>query len=585
MTQKNEPLITALYERLSRDDDQQGDSNSIVNQKSYLTTYAADHGFAHCRHYTDDGFSGGNFERPGWKQLIADIDAGLVGVVIAKDLSRVRRDYIQTGFYTEVYFRRKGVRFIAIGNGVDTVNPISSEFAPFMNVLNEMYLREQSKKMRTFFRQRGNSGIPTNTLCVYGYRKDPADKNHWLVDDEAAAVVRRIYQLAIDCHGPYEIARILEADKVECPAYYNATHDTCMKRSNTDMSKPYAWNGVTVSNILQRPEYMGHTVNFRSSKNGLKAKRQTKPQEEWMIFKDTHEAIIPEDRWQLAQCVLAVRRRTDSTGEANPLTGKLYCAECGARLNNHRSRAKQTGRESDDYYDCPTYSQGKGNCCCHYVTTAFIRSVLLQMIRSVSRYAVSDEAAFADQVRALSEVRHADAVKDMTAEAAKSRKRIAELDTIIQKLYESYALGKTPESRFNLLSSTYEKEQAQLKDKLAKTEEALGTYHADTTNIEAFMTLARQYRDTDELTASVINSFIDRVVVHAPKKVNGQRHVQIDVIFRFIGCFTVPVAPNIMTEEQLQEEARRAKERKRNHKKYLRKKERNKKLPHDQAAA
>lgn len=585
MTQKNEPLITALYERLSRDDDQQGDSNSIVNQKSYLTTYAADHGFAHCRHYTDDGFSGGNFERPGWKQLIADIDAGLVGVVIAKDLSRVGRDYIQTGFYTEVYFRRKGVRFIAIGNGVDTVNPISSEFSPFMNVLNEMYLREQSKKMRTFFRQRGNSGIPTNTLCVYGYRKDPADKNHCLVDDEAAAVVRRIYQLAIDCHGPYEIARILEADKVECPAYYNATHDTCMKRSNTDMSKPYAWNGVTVSNILQRPEYMGHTVNFRSSKNGLKAKRQTKPQEEWMIFKDTHEAIIPEDRWQLAQCVLAVRRRTDSTGEANPLTGKLYCAECGARLNNHRSRAKQTGRESDDYYDCPTYSQGKGNCCCHYVTTAFIRSVLLQMIRSVSRYAVSDEAAFADQVRALSEVRHADAVKDMTAEAAKSRKRIAELDTIIQKLYESYALGKTPESRFNLLSSTYEKEQAQLKDKLAKTEEALGTYHADTTNIEAFMTLARQYRDTDELTASVINSFIDRVVVHAPKKVNGQRHVQIDVIFRFIGCFTVPVAPTIMTEEQLQEEARRAKERKRNHKKYLRKKERNKKLPHDQAAA
>ncbi len=585
MTQKNEPLITALYERLSRDDDQQGDSNSIVNQKSYLTTYAADHGFAHCRHYTDDGFSGGNFERPGWKQLIADIDAGLVGVVIAKDLSRVGRDYIQTGFYTEVYFRRKGVRFIAIGNGVDTVNPISSEFAPFMNVLNEMYLREQSKKMRTFFRQRGNSGIPTNTLCVYGYRKDPADKNHWLVDDEAAAVVRRIYQLAIDCHGPYEIARILEADKVECPAYYNATHDTCMKRSNTDMSKPYAWNGVTVSNILQRPEYMGHTVNFRSSKNGLKAKRQTKPQEEWMIFKDTHEAIIPEDRWQLAQCVLAVRRRTDSTGEANPLTGKLYCAECGARLNNHRSRAKQTGWESDDYYDCPTYSQGKGNCCCHYVTTAFIRSVLLQMIRSVSRYAVSDEAAFTDQVRALSEVRHADAVKDMTAEAAKSRKRIAELDTIIQKLYESYALGKTPESRFNLLSSTYEKEQAQLKDKLAKTEEALGTYHANTTNIEAFMTLARQYRDTDELTASVINSFIDRVVVHAPKKVNGHRHVQIDVIFRFIGCFTVPVAPTIMTEEQLQEEARRAKERKRNHKKYLRKKERNKKLPHDQAAA
>ena len=583
--QKNESLITALYERLSRDDDLRGDSNSIVNQKSYLTAYAEDHGFAHCRHYTDDGYSGGSFERPGWKQLIADIDAGLVGVVIAKDLSRIGRDYIQTGFYTEVYFRRKGVRFIAIGNGVDTVNTISSEFAPFMNVLNEMYLRDQSKKMRTFFRQRGNSGKPTNTLCVYGYRKDPADKNHWLKDDEAAAVVRRIYRMAIDCHGPYEIARILESEKVECPAYYNAIHDTCMKRSNTDMTKPYSWNGVTVSNILKRPEYMGHTVNFRSSKNGLKAKRQTRSSEEWMIFQNTHEPIIPEDEWQLAQCVLSVRRRTDSTGEANPLTGKLYCAECGAKLNNHRSRAKQSGRESDDYYDCPTYSQSKGDCRCHYVTTAFIRSMLLQTIQSVSQYAISDEAAFADQVRSLSKLRHADAAKAMTADEAKVQKRISELDTIIQKLYESYALGKTPESRFNLLSATYEKEQAVLKDKLAQIENSLATYHADSSNIEAFMTLARQYRDADELTASVINSFIDRVIVHAPQKVNGQRSVRIDVIFRFIGSFAVPTAELQPTAEKLEEEARRAKEREKNHQKYLRRKERKKKLSLDQTAA
>jgi len=509
----------------------------------------------------------------------------LVGTVIAKDLSRIGRDYIQTGFYTEVYFRRKGVRFIAIDNGVDTVNPISSEFAPFMNVLNEMYLRDQSKKMRTFFRQRGNSGKPTNTLCVYGYRKDPADKNHWLIDDEAAAVVRRIYRLAIDCHGPYEIASILSSEQVGCPAYYNATHDTCMKRSNTDMSKPYAWNGATVSNILKRPEYMGHTVNFRSSKNGLKAKRQASPSEKWMIFQNTHEPIIPEDEWQLAQCVLSVRRRTDSTGISNPLTGKLYCAECGAKLNNHRSRAKQSGRESDDYYDCPTHSQGKGDCRCHYVTTAFIRSMLLQTIQNVSQYAVSDEAAFADQVRALSEVRHADAVKAMTADAAKAQKRITELDTIIQKLYESYALGKTPESRFNLLSATYEKEQAELKAKLAKSEEALATYHADTTNIEAFMTLARQYRDADELTASVINSFIDRVIVHSPQKVNGQRRVQIEVIFRFIGSFAVPTAESQPTAKELEEEARRAKEREKNHQKYLRRKERKKKPSHEQTAA
>ena len=304
-----------------------------------------------------------------------------------------------------------------------------------------------------------------------------------------------------------------------------------------------------------------------------------------MIFQNTHEPIIPEDEWQLAQCVLSVRRRTDSTGTANPLTGKLYCADCGAKLNNHRSRARQSGRESDDYYDCRTYSQSKGDCRCHYVTTAFIRSMLLQTIQSVSQYAVSDETAFADQVRVLSEVRHADAVKAMTADAAKAQKRISELDTIIQKLYESYALGKTPESRFNLLSVTYEKEQATLKDQLAQIETALATYHADSSNIEAFMVLAKQYRDVDELTASVINSFIDRVIVHAPQKVNGQRCVRIEIIFRFIGSFAVPTAESQPTAEELEEEARRAKESEKNHQKYLRRKERKKKQSHERTAA
>ena len=570
----NESKITALYERLSRDDELEGESNSIINQKSYLQSYAEEKGFTNCRHYTDDGYSGGNFERPGWKQLIADIDAGLISALIAKDLSRVGRDYVETGFYTEVYFRRKGVRFIAIGNGVGTINPISSEFAPFMNVLNEMYLRDQSKKMRTCYRQKGSSGLPTNNLCVYGYRKDPEDKNHWLIDDEAAAVVKRIFRLAIDCHGPYEIARILSDDRVECPAYYNAVHENCMKRSSTDMSKPYAWNGVTVSNILRRPEYMGHTVNFRSIKNSLKAKRQNKPMDDWLIFKNTHDAIIPQDEWELAQYVLHVRRRTDSTGEANPLTGKLFCAECGAMLNNHRSKRKNTGRTSDDYYDCPTYSQGKGDCSCHYVTTAFIRSVLLQAIRIVSRYAISDEAAFAEQVRSLSALRHENAVKEKTSEIKQAKKRIAELDVIIQKLYESYALGKTTENRFEVLSAAYEKEQHELKAILARDEAALSNYNTDSTNIERFMALAQKYRDVDELTAPVINSFIDKVIVHAPQKVNGQRCIQVEIIFHFIGNFTVPQLQSLPTEDELRMEARRAKERERSHQKYLRRKKR-----------
>ncbi len=319
---------------------------------------------------------------------------------------------------------------------------------------------------------------------------------------------------------------------------------------------------------------MGHTVNFRSIKNGLKAKRQSKPKEEWLIFKNTHDVIIPQDEWELAQYVLYVRRRTDSTGEANPLTGKLFCAECGAMLNNHRSKATTTGRTSDDYYDCPTYSQGKGDCSCHYITTAFIRAVLLQAIRTVSRYAISDEVTFAEQVRSLSALRHADAVKEKTSEIKQAKKRIAELDVIIQKLYEAYALGKTPENRFELLSSAYEKEQTELKAILARDEAALSDYNTDSSNIERFMALAWKYRDVEKLTAPVINSFIDKVIVHAPKKINGQRCMQIEIIFQFIGNFAVPQLQSIPTEDELRMEARRAKEREQNHQKYLRRKER-----------
>ena len=535
--------VTALYERLSRDDEQANESLSITNQKSYLAEYAARNGFTNCRHYTDDGYSGGNFDRPGWKQLIADIDAGKVGVVIAKDLSRVGRDYIETGFYTEVYFRQKDIRFSAIGNGVDTINPVSGEFAPFMNVLNEMYLRDQSRKMRACYHQKGNAGLPTNNLCIYGYCKDPEDRNHWLVDEKAAAVVRRIFELAMECHGPYEIARILEQEQIYCPAYYNTIHDNCMNRSNTNMSQPYAWNGVTVTNILKRPEYMGHTVNFRSSKNGLKAKRVQNAREEWRIFKNTHEAIIPPDRWELAQYALYVRRRTDSTGTANPLTGKLVCAECGALMNNRRSKAGKTGRPSDDFYDCPTYSHGNG-CCGHYISTANVREIVLQAIRSVGQYAICNKNEFAEKVREVSALQHTDEVRRKQQEAEKARKRIIELDTIIQRLYERFALGKIPESRFDALTAGYEKEQSDLRNLLAEAEAELVSYQNDTENIDRFMKVIRKYRNPETLTAPMLNELVDKIIVHAPVKVNGKRHMQVDVIFRFIGSFAVPQQEN-----------------------------------------
>ena len=315
--------ITALYERLSRDDDLMGESNSILNQKAYLENYAAQHGYTNIAHYTDDGWSGGNFERPDWKRMIADIEAGKICRVIVKDMSRAGRDYLQTGFYTEVFFRQHGVHFIAIANGVDSEDQNSNEFAPFLNIMNEWYLRDQSRKVSAAYKIKGNSGKHTSTHAIYGYKKDPEDKDHWIIDEEAAAVVRRIFQMSIEGHGGYEIAQILTREKVESPSYYLASRGIGLFKNRKDMTRPYDWYGNSVNVLLSKPEYMGHTVNFRTSKKSYKDKRVMNPPEEWLIFKNTHEAIVDPETWHLAQQTRKTVHRTDTTGVANPLTGLM----------------------------------------------------------------------------------------------------------------------------------------------------------------------------------------------------------------------------------------------------------------------
>ena len=327
-TRQTEEKNTALYERLSRDDDVAGDSNSILNQKRYLESFA--------KH----GWSGGNFERPGWKRLVADIEAGKVAHLLCKDLSRIGRNYLQTGFYTEIMFRQYGVHFIAVANNIDSDEQESSEFAPFLNIMNEWYLRDQSKKVAAAYRVKGKAGKPTSNSAIYGYKKDPEDKDHWLVDEEAAAVVRRIFRLAVEGHGPYEISKMLTAEKVECPGYYLAKQRAKQKKQGKksgtsmldklDKNRPYDWYGNTVSTLLERPEYMGHTVNFRSSKKSYRDKRVRNAPEDWLIFENTHEAIVDPETWQLAQQVKRTMRRTDTTGVANPFTGLVFCADCGA---------------------------------------------------------------------------------------------------------------------------------------------------------------------------------------------------------------------------------------------------------------
>ena len=580
--------ITALYERLSRDDEAIGDSNSIINQKLQLESYAAQHGFMNCVHYTDDGWSGGNFERPDWKRLIADIEAGKIGCVIAKDMSRIGRDYLQTGFYTEVMFRERGVRFIAIGNGVDSADQSTGEFAPFINIMSEWYLRDCSRKQKAAYQVRGRAGKPTTNHAIYGYRKDPEDKHHWLIDEEAAAVVQRIFRLSIEGYGPNQIAGILRDDKIERPSVYMGKRGQGTQRNSFDASRPYDWNGTSITHILAKPEYMGHTVNFRSYKESYKDKHAIKrPPEEWTIFEHTHEAIVDLETWKLAQQIRKTVKRTDSTGTANPLTGLVFCADCGSKMYNHRKKSFSekeghgidpvTGLYPYDSYDCSTHSltfhHSQQECSSHYIRTRDLRTLLLDTIKTVSAYAISNEAEFIEKVRAASEVRQAQAAKDLKRKLTKDRKRFKELDGLIKKLYEAYAGEKISEKRFEVLSGEYEQEQEALEAAIALEQAELDTYEADTAKVDQFLELARKYTDFSVLTTPMIYEFVDKILVHAPDRSSGERTQEVDIYLKFIGKFDVPLpepTPEELAEMEkvrqqrayYREKARRAREKK-----------------------
>ena len=579
--QTEEQKITALYERLSRDDDVAGDSNSILNQKRYLESYAQQRGYSNIVHYTDDGWSGGNFERPGWKRLIADIEAGKVAHLLCKDMSRIGRNYLQTGFYTEVMFRQYGVHFVAVANNIDSDIQESSEFAPFMNIMNEWYLRDQSRKVKAAFAIKGKSGKHTTNRPVYGYRKDPADKDHWIIDEEAAAVVRRIFRLSTEGHGAYEIAKILREEKAECPGYYHAKQrllrDSDSSSETGNPYSPYDWYGNTVSAILTRQEYMGHTVNFRTFCKSYRDKRVPNAPEDWLIFENTHEPIIDPETWHLAQRMRQTVRRTDTIGVANPLTGLVFCADCGAKMYNRRGRSTVNGRTyTGDSYNCSTYELGREHviqkCFSHSISTRALNALLLDAIRLTATYAIENQEAFIQKVRSAAQIQQQEAAKELKRKIAKARKRISELDVLIKKLYETYAMGSLEEKRFTLLCGEYEKEQAELEEILTAYQTNLEQFQEDTERATQFLALAKKYTDFTELTPAMLYEFVDRILVHAPDRSSGERVQEVDIYFKFIGHFEVP-ASALTPEEQTAEEIRRKKHIA-NQKRYLRQKER-----------
>lgn len=545
----------ALYERLSRDDELQGESNSIVNQKLLLENYATQNGFTQFTHYTDDGYSGGNFDRPAWKQMIADIEAGKIKCVIVKDMSRVGREYLQTGFYTEILFREQGVRFIAITNGVDSNDKNSSEFAPFLNIMNEWYLRDCSRKQCAAYQARGNSGKRTSNHAIYGYKKDPLNKHHLIIDEESAAVVRRIFRMAIEGHGTRSLAYELTKAQIERPSCYNEREGRRNHQANADPALRYTWSEGTVARILARQEYLGHTVNFRSHKESYKDKSAVQlPPEKWEVIKNTHEPIIDVETWTLAQKLRRTVRRTDTTGEANPLTGLLYCADCGKRLYNHRARYKSVCDEqgvevkrlvtSADHYRCPTHDAGRAQfrelCTPHYISTSATRTVILETLRAVSRHALQDEKAFIDAMREASKIREEATLKEQQRQIAKHKRRSGELDGLIKKLYEAYATDKLEGHRFELLVADYEREQKTLLQIIAQAELEVAAFQSDTDRAEKFLALAKKYTDFTELTTPMINEFVDKIIVHAPDRSTGERIQEVEIFLKFVGKLELP---------------------------------------------
>ena len=532
---QTEEKITALYERLSRDDDNAGDSNSIVNQKKYLESYAHQRGYTNCRHYTDDGWSGGNFERPAWKQLIVDIEAGKVAHVIVKDMSRAGRDYLQTGFYTEVFFRQHSVHFVAIANGVDSDDQNSNEFAPFLNIMNEWYLRDLSRKQKTAIRVKGESGKPTTNCAIYGYKKDPENKYHWLIDEEAAAVVRRIFRLTIEGKGPYDIARILFEDKVETPAVYFGKQGKGIWKNKEEFSNPYNWSGYVVGQILSKPEYMGHTVNFRSHKQSYKDKNAVmNPKEDWLIFENTHEAIVDAETWELAQKLRKTPRRHDTLGEANPLTGLVFCADCGSKLYFNHKRADDPKSYS---FNCSHYrNNAKDKCTPHRIREVVLDEILLEELRRITYTARTKERQFAEFINQKSSSENRRELNAKQREYERLSKRTAELNALFKRLYEDNVLGRINNEQFRMLSCGYTDEQKSIDAKLPELEKQIQNLQQAASDVDKFIGLAKKYTRITELTPEILHTFVSKIVIHERhERFKQNTEQQIDIYFRYIG--------------------------------------------------
>lgn len=569
---RNFEKITALYERLSRDDELQGESNSIINQKKILEEYASKNNLSNIIHFTDDGISGTQFDRPGFMAMMNGVNTGNIGCIIVKDMSRLGRDYLKVGQCMEI-LRQKGVRLIAINDNVDSFYR-EDDFTPFRNIMNEWYARDTSRKIQSTFRSKGESGKHTASTPPYGYIKDEKDKNKWIVDEKAAEIVRRIFNLTMQGNGPYRIAKILESEKVDIPAYHQQKLGYGLYQSK-NFEHPYRWCSSTIASILKKQEYLGHTVNFKTRKHFKDKKSKYVSEDKWLIFENTHEAIIDQETFDNVQRIRGnVKRYPDGWGEYHPLTGLMYCADCGSKMYVHRTN----NYKNIPYYVCSNYKKVPCGTLCpsaHRIKAEVVLNLIQETLKDIKNYLGEDNEAFIRSIQNEMEEMEKSDIEKQRVRLINNKSRIQELERLMCRIYEDMILEKIPSSRYEILNSQYETEQRDLSREIEDLELVISRYENETDRARKFISLISRYENFNELTNTMINEFVEKIIIHERDRKGSQTSKQkIEIYFNFIGNYELPQAELSDEEKQkLEEEERKIEERKdKLHQNYLKRK-------------
>lgn len=527
--------VTALYARLSKDDDLVGDSNSIVHQKEILAKYAKEHGFTNIEFYVDDGFSGTNFNRPDFQRMMADADEGKISTVIVKDMSRFGRDYIMVGYYTEIYFSNLDIRFIAINDNVDSNIQMENDLTPFKNVFNEWYARDTSKKIRAVFKAKGNSGKHLTTNPPFGYKKDPNDKDKWIIDEEAAATVRRIFQMYVDGYRISEIGHKLTEEKVETPMLYYLNRGI---KTNARSEYPEIWDLMSIKYILSQTAYAGHTVNFQTAVKSYKTKKQIRlPKEDWIIYRNTQEPIIDEKTFETVQQMRKVKRARTKYNEPNMFSGLLYCADCG----NHLTIQRVARNRKMDNFSCATYrKKKKGLCSCHRILVSDLETIVKEDLQKVCEYVFLHEKEFTDEYLSGSKKETVKFQSKTKAELKRLSERQEEIGRIIRKLYEDNVCGRITDERFDFLAKSYEDEGNDLKTKIQELKNALASSVQEEEKLSKFLKVVKSYTKIEELTPEILNSFIEKIYIGETEKYDGRKMQEVEIIYKFVGAINLP---------------------------------------------